>query len=578
LIARRLRAPALVLALAGLAAAAAAQAQPPTAELRAQARAATDRRDWPAALQRYEQLLQRHGDDVDLLIEAARVQGFADRNAQAAALYRRALALAPARRGDIVPSLAWQSLWGGAPAEAATLFEELARPAPAAGRADALDGLGQARQALGDQAGALAAFRQAHALAPGATRLHRRLAMSLLWNGQEAAAIRELQALAAAAPADRDLGWALANARNFDGRHREALRDFARWSAPVQAGERADLARAWRWAGYPDRAWPLLADPTDAESAWLRDWRVQRERAPYGYATIERSEDRDALQADAQVVGAGWHPAPGATVDLQLRRLRLDDPAGQPRATQWQGSLGWRIGEPDSLWGSFWPTLALRVSDFPGWRPVTPLARLRWLPADRWRVDAEAARELVEAPRAVAQRVSVDVVSAGAEHRPDSAWLLAGAAAVLRFDDGSTRARASGRIERRVLARPRVVVGAEGSAFERIDGGGAIDRGYWNPQRYGEARAYVALTHEWRPFDLQLRLGAGRSLEVDAAGNRSHGSPHLWELGLGWDLTPGLRLRLAAGGSGQGLGLNAGAGGGAGYWRRYLSLGADVWF
>jgi tetratricopeptide (TPR) repeat protein len=575
-IGRRLRV--LALALAGLAAAASTQAQPSTAELRAEARAATERRDWPAALQHYEGLLQRHGDDVDLLIEAARVHGFADRNAQAAALYRRALALAPARRGDIVSSLAWQALWGGAPAEAAALFGELARAPGVAERADALDGLGQARQAQGDQAGALAAFREAHALAPGAARLHRRLAMSLLWNGQEAAAIRELQVLAAAAPADRDLGWALANARNFDGRHREALRDFARWTAPVHPGERADLARAWRWAGYPDRAAPLLADLADAESAWLRDWRVRRELAPYGYVTVERAEDRDALQTDAQVLGAGWHPGAGVTVDLQVRRLQLDDPAGRPRATQWQGSVGWRVGEPDSPWGTFWPTLALRVSDFAGWRPALPAARLRWLPADRWRVDAEAARELVEAPRAVANRVTVDVVSAGAEHRPDSAWLLAAAAAVLRFDDGSTRARAGGRIERRVLARPRVVVGAEGSAFERIDGGSAVDRGYWNPQRYGEARAYVALSHEWRPFDVQLRLGLGRSLEVDAAGNRGHGSPHLWELGLGWDLTPGLRLRLAAGGSGQGLGLNAGSGGGAGYWRRYLNLSADIWF
>lgn len=142
-----------------------------TASLRAQARAAAERRDWPQALAGFDELVARHGDDVDLLIEAARVNGFADRNAQAAALYRRALALAPARRADILPSLAWQSLWGGEPAQAQALFGERLAEASGAVRAELLDGLGQARQALGDQAGALQAFREAHALAPSDPRL-----------------------------------------------------------------------------------------------------------------------------------------------------------------------------------------------------------------------------------------------------------------------------------------------------------------------------------------------------------------------------------------------------------------------
>jgi thioredoxin-like negative regulator of GroEL len=576
LIAARLRA--LVLALAALAAATAALAQPSTAELRAQARAATERRDWPAALQRYEWLLQRHGDDVDLVIEAARVNGFADRNAESARLYRRALALAPARRGDIVPSLAWQTLWAGALRDAESLFAELVAGAQGQARVDALDGLGQSRQAAGDQAGALRAFREAHALAPTALRLHRRYAMSLLWNGDEAGAIRELESLVARAPGDRDLAWALANARNFHGQHRAALRGFQALAAPTHPGERADLARAWRWAGYEDRAWPLLADPTDAESAWLRDYRVRRERVPYGYLTIERAEDRDALDADAVVVGAGWHPAAGATVDLQLRRLRLDDPSGRPDATQAQASYGWRIGEPDSPWGTWWPTLALRISHFPSWQPVTPSARVRWVPDDGWRVDGELTRELVEAPRAVANRVHVDAASIGIERRPDPLWLLGGSATALRFDDGTTRMRVAARIERRVWARPRVALGLESMAFERTAGGREVDRGYWNPRRYAEARAYAALTHEFRPYDLQLRLGLGTAREVDGAGNRSSAQPHLWELGLGWDVSPGLRLRLAAGGSGQGLGLSAGSGGGTGYWRRYLNLSANVWF
>lgn len=549
----------------------------PTDLLRAEARAAAERRDWGVALPRFVQLVARHGDDVDLLVEAAQVHGHADRNAEAAQLYRRALALAPARRADIAMPLAWQALWGGAPAEAEALFAEGAATRQGRARAELLDGLGQARQAQGRQAGALAAFREAHALTPDVARLHRRYAMSLLWNGDEAGAIRELLALLARAPGDRDLAWALANARNFNGQHRAALRGFLAQAAPVHPGERADLARAWRWAGYEERAAPLLADPTDGESAWLRDWRVRRELRPYAYATVERAEDRDDLFADAAVVGAGWHPAPGATVDLQLRRLRLDDPSGRPGATQAQALLRWRVGEPGSPWGTWWPTVSVKASHFAGWNPVTPSLRVRGAPDDGWRIDAEATRELVEAPRAVANRVHVDVLAAGVERRPGPLWLLSGSAALLRFDDGSTRARIGGRIEHRVWARPRVAVGIEGMAFERIDGRAPVDRGYWNPQRYAEARAYAALTHEFRPFDLQLRIGLGTARETDAVGNRSSGRPHLWELGLGWDVSPDLRLGLAAGGSGQGLGVSAG-GGGAGYWRRYLNLSATAWF
>lgn len=548
--------------------------QAPDPERLRHARAATERRDYPAALADYRVLVQQRPSDADLLIEAARVHGFADRNAEAAALYRQALLAAPARRADIVPSLAWQSLWGGAAAEAAALFTEWAATAGPA-RAEALDGLGQARQAQGDQAGALLAYQQALALAPDQRRLHRRLALSLLWNGREDEAIEALSGLVRSAPDDRDLAWALANARNFAGLHRAALADFRRLAAPVHPGERADLARAWRWAGYEDRAWPLLADPTDADSAWLRDWRVRRERAPFGYSTVERVEDRDDLVARAAVIGAGWHPSPGATLEFQLRRLALDDANGDPRATQFQASYRWRLGEPDSAWGTLWPSLALRAHHFPGWSPLTPTARLLWVPQDRWRVDAEATRELVEAPRAVANRVSVDVVSLGVEHRADAKWLLAGSTAVLRFDDGSTRWRAGGRVERVLLPRPRLVAGVEANAFERVADGNGADRGYWNPRRYAEARAYAGLTHEMRPLDLLLRLGLGLSREVDDAGTGSTGRPHLWELGLGWDATPGLRLRVVMGGSGQGLGIRSG---GAGYWRRYVNLSANAWF
>ena len=96
----------------------------------------------------------------------------------------------------------------------------------------------------------------------------------------------------------------------------------------MAAGERVDLARAWRWAGYEDRGAPLLAGLDDADATWLRDWRVRRELSPFGSLATDHAEDRDALIARAVVVGAGWHPVPGATVEFKSRRLSLSDPSG----------------------------------------------------------------------------------------------------------------------------------------------------------------------------------------------------------------------------------------------------------
>ncbi|MBI5254986.1 MAG: hypothetical protein HY855_00695 [Burkholderiales bacterium] len=570
--------------LAALLAALAAPLQ--AADTLATARAATDRGAYAQALDVYQQLLAARPDDADLLIEVARVNGFADRNAEAARLYRRVLGVAPQRRADVLAALAWQTLWAGDAAAALALFDEqlapeATRPLAGAARAEALDGRAQARQALGEQAGALAAYREAVASLPAAAgghrALRRRLALSLLWNDRHAEAIAALQALLAEQPDDRDSAWALANAQNFGGLHRQALRTFGQLGAPRSAGERFDLARAWRWAGYEDQAAPLLAGQTDREAVWLRDWRIARELAPYAYATVEHSIDRDRLESLAWVAGAGWHPRPGASLEAQARQVEFDDANGAVRAQQFQLLYRWRLGQATDDGGSWWPTVALRASSLPGWTPLAPTLRLTWLPRDHWRVDAELTRELVETPMAVAHRVTVDALALGLDHRPDARWSFAAAAAALRFDDGNVRLRLSGRAEWTLAMKPRWVVGVDGMQFgsSRPASDTRPSRGYWNPRRYGEVRVTSTLTHEARPFDVYARLAFGTALEVDGEGRRSHGTPNQWELGLGLDLAPSLRLRLAGGGAGNGFGLSNG---GAGYWRRYLNLSLNGWF
>jgi hypothetical protein len=471
--------PWLALAWLALAAATAAAQQPD----RQQARAAVERRDFAAALPAYARLLALAPDDADLLIETARVNGYADRNREAAALYRRALLAAPGRRADIVPSLAWQTLWSGQPRAALPLFDEAA---VIADRADALDGIAQARLALDDASGAASAWRSALALRPGDAALQRRL-----------------------------------------------------------------------------------------DDGWLR-----RQTRPSADARVEHAVDSDGLETLAYVIGGSMPVATAATLDLRLRRLAQTDAQGTPRGVDLQASYSWRWDEPAGHDGSLRPAVALRVARFGDWSPVLGVLRAAWLPQGGGRVDAEWARDRVETPQATAERVTVDVLSLGADHSFGPRLGATAALAALRFDDGNRRLRINGHIDWQLLTQPRWSVGAAALAFRSSDptGPAVPGRGYWNPARYHEIRVTTELRWEALPWDFSGRAGVGSSRETDGFGNRSNGTPHGWELVIGRDLDRDLRASLALAGSGSALGIGGLGGGGTGYNRRSVVFSVTHWF
>lgn len=518
--------------------------------------------------------------NIDALIDEARTLGRDDRNAEAARAWARVLALAPARRAEIVPPLAWQLLWSGQAAQAEALFDEWQAGAEStAARSEALDGLAQARQAQGRQAQALATFIEAAALVPDNLRLQRRLATSLLWNDRHAEAVSALERLQRRTPDERELGWMLANAYNFAGRHTRALAEFQRWGPARNNGERLDLARALYWAGDSDAAAPLLAEQSDAAGVQLRDARVGRERAAFAYATLDQAEDRDGLHSRAALLGFGVPLGSGQALEVNARRLRLrEDGQAVLNGQQLEASYRVRLGGWQQPMGTAWVSAALRPVHIGGWSPLTGTLRLRWVPQDLWRVDAEIGRELVETPRAIAQRVILDVASISAEHRPDARWMFAGAATTQHFDDGTSRLRLNARSEATLHARPRWVMGVEGGWLERTasPASGVADRGYWNPRRYTEARFTTALVHEVPGHEFYARIGVGRSHEWGEGGASSSGSPQLWE--FGWTIDPSARwrARLAMGGSGQGFGV-AGRASGTGYWRRYVNVSLNTY-
>jgi tetratricopeptide (TPR) repeat protein len=303
-----------------------------------QARAAVERRDFAAALPLYTQRLEAAPDDADLLIEVARVNGFADRNREAAALYRRALRAAPGRRADIVPSLAWQTLWSGMARPALALFDEAS---VIGDRADALDGSAQARLALDDAAGATRDWRAALALRPGDAGLQRRLEDGWLRRQTQSTAYASiehsvdsdsLETLAVVVGG----GLHLSGAATLDLRLRRLAQTDDQGDSQ---GEEMQATYAWRW---DDPAGPLgglrpsvalrvarFGDWTPVmgvlHAAWLPNdsWRVDAEWARDRIETPRATAEH--VRVDVLSLSADQRFGPQLDATAALALLRFDD-------------------------------------------------------------------------------------------------------------------------------------------------------------------------------------------------------------------------------------------------------------
>lgn len=534
------------------------------------------------------------GADLDLQIEAARIHGFADRNAEAARRYRAVLEAAPQRRSELLLPLAWQTLWAGEPAQAEALFREIAaRPTDFAGAGDGFDawrGVAESRQEAGDLNGALIALGEARERRPDDRTIARRIAQTLAWLDRHDEAITAFEALVASDPDDRASRYGLARARNFAGLHRQAVADYREAFERDRASgneipndARFDRARALRWAGYDDLAHHALDGLPQPEARWLQAWRTQRETLRWLETGLELASDRDQLDTRVNTAAFGWRPTAVTTFEVGSRLVNLAEPGRHARGEQlnatWRrrfGTTADAIGSPDDR-GPLWASVTVAANRYGDWHPLSGVARLRWLPTDTLRIDGELGREIIETPVALGNRVHVDIAALGADWRWQPRSSLAATLAALKFDDGNLRTRINLRADHQLRANPKVVAGIEAMAFRSSDpsSGSRPGRGYWNPESYREARAYLAFGHEAWPWDFTLKLGVGTARETDGWGNRAKGEPNVWELSISYDLARQLKLRAWAGGSGGSMGVGSG---GEGYWRRYVGLGVTGWF
>jgi tetratricopeptide (TPR) repeat protein len=427
----------VMLAVASPATAPAATAMTSAAEFRSElaaARAAVERRDWADALPRWQALEAAAPLDVDLLIESARVHGFADRNAEAARRYRKVIELAPGRRADVLLSLAWQTHWAGDPAGAETLFMEIAsRPAAFAGGGDGFDawrGVAETRRNAGRLGDSMDALEQALRLRPNDRGTRRQVAQTLAWLDRHDEAIAAYTRLVEEDPADRHSAFGLARVRNDSGRHREAVADYRKAVAAERAAGRTpppdvllDNARALRWAGYDDLAHHALQGLPESEARWLRDFRTGRELRSWADAGLELATDSDELDTRVANASFGLRPSAASSLEVGVRRIELTEPTRKSRGERLGLTWRTRLGASADTIGSsadrgpLWTRLSVQGNRYDDWHPVTGAARAHWLPTDFTRIDGELGREVVETPLAISNRVQVDVAAFGAAWR-----------------------------------------------------------------------------------------------------------------------------------------------------------------
>ncbi|WP_026224383.1 tetratricopeptide repeat protein [Methyloversatilis thermotolerans] len=550
--------------------------------LRARFYAQVERGDSAEALATADQLDAIRPPDADALAERARLLARMDRNRESAASYARAIERAPERRREWLAPYAWQTLWSGDAHAARTLFAE----AHAAGveLPESWRGLAQSCAALDRHPCAVEAWQRLLQARPDDRAARLGLARALLWSDRTEDARIEYEALVARDPQDRDARIGLAQAQNFGGRHRAAVQTFDSLGTLSDEGERVAKARALYWAGYADQAMPLLEPLEDPNARWLRDWRIRREVQNYASAGLDASEDADRLFIVTPWALAGWRLSPDRNVEVGLRLPHIsgrpvvgNEPRRSIDGRELSVSYGLRLGDVRSRYGSAWTSFTVGARDYDGWSSGLWRARARYLPTDRWRVDAEAGNGIIDTVTALRNQVDYRDMSLGAEFRPVPEWSLAAGVARLDFDDGNTRNRLTWRADRAIWRLPKVLLGIEGQTFDNSRPWNEFreNRGYYNPDRYIEGRIFAALYGEKGPWTGYAKAGIGRYHEKDGWGSTASGRNYLLEGWIAYDLGPGWQLRAAAGMSDSEAGS---PGGGSGYWRRFGSFSVNAWW
>jgi len=192
------------------------------------------------ALAALDPLLAAHPDEPGLHALHGEALFALERHAEAVTAFERASALDPSLRGKLFNhGRALQEL--GRHEGAIAVFEAMRREPEAARRAQGAFGLGLSRQALGEEAAAAEAFREALLLDPGSQRARYRLALIDIAQGRDGEAESALVIVLAEDPLHHGAAYNRALALGRLGREAESEAAWARYRQVLAGKQRISL-------------------------------------------------------------------------------------------------------------------------------------------------------------------------------------------------------------------------------------------------------------------------------------------------------------------------------------------------
>jgi thioredoxin-like negative regulator of GroEL len=435
-------------------------------------------------------------------LRQARAAAQSDRNAESAALFEKALALAPERRAELLREFADQLVYSGRSAQAVPLYRErLASELPAEERHRALRGLG----------------------------------LALAWSDRPGESRAVYESLLREIPGDAEAQRGVARGMAWSGRQREAQAELRRQlsSRPDDAEARVQLAQSQWWLGRPDEARRTLSG-LDAAGESRGEARTLRREMDEGLAPrtslrAQRSTQSDSLEIHAVALEHHLILREGLlTVMPRLETLRYEprERHREVRVIRPGVHARQRFGDDwelnvDAALDTIEPQAA------PRYRRFTHATWLTFWPQDSLRFDASAKRVTFDNVTSLERRITASFAGVSMDFTPDERDRITLRADRGRYSDGNRRTQAQVELERRVRAHPRVWAGAR---YTHFDFRHVTDSGYFNPRRYDGVLATLRV--ENAPASTPGRWTYSAFAAAGAEDARPGDSKPIWEGGV----------------------------------------------
>ncbi len=459
-----------------------------------------------AARQVYEEVLELRPEDADAreklseaVVAQARKAASENDNASSAALFARAIALAPDRRAEWLKEYADQLTYAQQTDKAIRIYEEILSNSglTAERSAEVRLAMALAQAWSGALAEALGEYDTLIAENPANTRARLGRAEVLSWLHDHDAASSELSQILETDPEDDVARRRLARSESYRGRHRQAIA----LAKPLLQADPSDedsaiiIAQAQRWMGRPDLAIKtieglLAINPGSERAQRLRAELMndRRARSSFGTSYSDQSDDLGIARAGLR---QNFSVNDGRTgFGPEVRYINYDpEDADGVDVVMVGGHLRHRFSDEVELNSAFFLNQQEGVNDE---TLFTHDSYITLYPDDVWRIDLGASRSTLDNITSLNQGLTVDTFSGSVDFWPASDIKLTGRAAWSDYSDGNERWWFQGEARYRLIDEaPQLWLGAR---YTRFAFAKQLANGYFNPDELQSLESILKLS------------------------------------------------------------------------------------